>query len=208
MLNQARFANAMAAAGVLAFAFIASPSVSARNAPAVQPNAAMDSAVMRTLKTCRWASDNCRTAINHAWAALVFPVLHKADLGAGGAGVNGAMVEDGRVTGYYTLAGGSAVPPPNIDGTGAVFVFEREGAVTQLKSGEAWNAGAAPNVRLITENTGDVSPTANVEAFIFDRSGLHNGISLRDFDVRKTGAPPQANLAAISEPGITGRNLF
>jgi hypothetical protein len=194
-------ANAMVGASVLAVSMIASASAFAANTPAVQPNAAMNTAVTRTLETCKWASDNCRTAINHAWAALVFPVLHKADLGAGGAGVNGAMVEDGRVTGYYTLDGGSTVPPPNIDGTGAVFAFERDDAVTQLKSREAWNVGATPDVRLITENTGDVPPTANVEAFIFDRSGLHNDISLRDFNVRKTSAQPkQVNLAARSAP--------
>jgi len=196
MLKQAGLANPIARAGVLAFAVIASASASAENAPAVQANAAMNSAVMQSLKTCKWASDNCRTAINHSWAALVFPVVRKTDLGAGGAGANGALVEDGRVTGYYTLAGGPAVPPPDIDGTGAVFVFERDDAVAQLKSGEEWNMGTAPDVRLITENTGDVPPTADVEAFVFDRSGLHGGVSLRDFDVRKTGTPRPRRIAA------------
>jgi len=158
-------------------------------ATAVQSNTAMNSAVMRSLLACKRTSDNCRTAINHAWATLVFPVVKASNLGAGGAGARGALVEDGRITGYYTIAGGPAVPPPNIDGTTQVFVFDKDGPVARLKSGEDWAVGTTPDVRLITENTGDIPPSGQVEAFIFDRGGLHAGVSLRAFDVWKTGTP-------------------
>jgi len=81
------------------------------------------------------------------------------------------------------------VPPPNIDGTTQVFVFDKDGPVARLKSGEDWAVGTTPDVRLITENTGDIPPSGQVEAFIFDRGGLHAGVSLRAFDVWKTGTP-------------------
>ena len=57
---------------------------------------------------------------------------------------------------HVLLAGGPVAPPPDIARTSAVFVFERDAPVTRLKSGETWTAGSTPDVKLVTENTGEI----------------------------------------------------
>jgi lipid-binding SYLF domain-containing protein len=167
-------------------------SVAISLAQGVQPVAAAPvnrGAVLQTLKACRRASDNCRTAIDHAWAELVFPNVHRAGLGLSGTGVNGALVEQGRIIGLYTMTGGPAIAPPGVDGASAVFAFERDGIVKRLTSGETWRVGSAADVKLITENTGDIPPAADVEAFVFNRSGLRGALSLDGYEVSRMGTP-------------------
>lgn len=181
--------HSLAATTALAWLLLFPIAASAQPSASTSGASGLRQAAKQSLVACVRTTDNCRTAINHAWAELVFPRIQKADIGIGGQGAKGVLVEAGRITGYYTLAGGSAVPPPNIDGTTAVFTLERDDSVARLKSGAEWTVASAPTVRLITEHTGDVPPTASVEAFIFDRSGLRSGISPGAFNVRKTGVP-------------------
>jgi len=217
-------ANPICAQGVVVATALACLSFSPSAASAQRPVSAVGIARLRqvakqSLVACVRTTDNCRTAINHAWAELVFPHIQKEDLGIGSRGAKGVLVETGRITGYYTLFGSPAVPPPGIDGTTAVLTLEREDPVVRLKSGAAWAVGSAPTVRLITEETGDVPPSASVEAFVFDRSGLRSGVALSAFDVRKAltsarqgrrGRSPETVAAKGSSAGEAhgGASLF
>src|SRR6185503_11956492 len=120
MKNTLKYGSVLAAAGMLlaltpsgsALAApppgVAQPMVQAGAPAPVQVNPSLNIAVMETLRQCQQMSGSCAANTKTAVGVLVFPSVLKADLLIGGSGGKGALIENGRVTEYYSIGSISA----------------------------------------------------------------------------------------------------
>src|SRR5438477_11363521 len=98
-----------------------------------EQHAALDKSVMMTLEECQRMSSSCAATTKNAMGVLVFPSVVKADLIVGGAGGKGALIENGRITGYYNLGAASAGLQVGVENSSQVYVFRTQEALAKLK---------------------------------------------------------------------------
>jgi lipid-binding SYLF domain-containing protein len=169
------------------------PGLGASQTLAQTPGKPLDEAVVSTLHDCQARFSQCRTTTQNAAGILVFPSVVKADLIIGGSGGKGALIENGKITGYYSLGSASAGLQAGVQNASQVYVFKTQSALNELKQSQDWNVGATSNVTLMAADANARASTASVYAFVFDAKGLHAGLSLDVFDVWKTGGARPAN---------------
>jgi lipid-binding SYLF domain-containing protein len=150
-------------------------------------SASLDKSVMSTLAQCRQISTSCSASADKALGLLVFPSVVKADLLVGGAGGEGALVENGKITGYYKIGAITAGLQAGIEKTSQVYAFQTAQSLAELKNGPDWKVGASAGVTVVEADANARGATGNVLAYIFDAKGLHAGISVDAFDVWKSG---------------------
>lgn len=149
----------------------------------------LDESILTALRNCQQRYPSCAAATKDSAAILVFPSVIKADLIVGGAGGKGALLENGKITGYYNIGAASAGLQAGIENTSHVYVFNTAESVRELKQGQDWKMGGTAGATLMTENAHKRGSTGNVSAFIFNAKGLQAGISLDVFSVWKADAP-------------------
>ncbi len=155
-------------------------------------DAALDDKVAASLRHCQQISTSCAASTQNAVGVLVFPDVIKADLIVGGAGGKGALIENGRITGYYNIGAITAGLQAGIENVTHVYVFRSPGALAKLKEGADWKAGAEASATLITADASERRTDGDVLVYVFDAKGLHAGISLDAFRIWKAGqARPQ-----------------
>jgi lipid-binding SYLF domain-containing protein len=105
----------------------------------------------------------------------------------GGAGGKGALIENGKITGYYNIGAGSAGLQAGIENASQIYVFRTPESLAQLKEGQDWKVGATAGVTVVTADANTSSATGDILAYVFNSKGLNAGISLDVFDVWKQG---------------------
>ena len=124
-----------------------------------------------------------------AKAILVFPSVTKAGLGIGGQYGEGAMIENGKVTGYYSTAGASYGLQAGAQKFGYVMFFMNDGAVKALGKSEGLEIGVGPSVVVMDEgmakSTTTTTMTEDVYAFIFGQKGLMAGLGIQGNKITK-----------------------
>ncbi len=148
-----------------------------------------DLAVWTTLDSCE-SYRSCQDAVRNAKGVLVFPSLARDDLVLGGDGGKGALVQDGRITGYYSIGTGADGLQAGVDNANQVYALRQADTLDRLTSGQDWNVGATPGVAV--DRADAAAATASVDAFIFDAGGLQPGASVNAFYVWKMGSPRPA----------------
>lgn len=174
-----------AATMILGFASIAA------QAQPVEHDTALDEAVMSKIHYCQEHFPSCKTVTKHSPAILVFPSVVKADLIIGGAGGKGALVENGKITGYYSIGSASAGLQAGVENASQIYAFPsgKNKALQELKNGSSyWRVGDTENIVIMAADANARSVTGKTAAFIFDAKGLHAGVSVDLFDVWKTGS--------------------
>jgi lipid-binding SYLF domain-containing protein len=158
----------------------------------LERDAVLDKQVMATLQQCQTISSSCANNTKGAAGVLVFPSVVKASFLIGGAGGKGALVENGEITGYYSIGAGTVGLQAGIENASQVYAFQDDKILTQLKNGSDWRVGATADVTLVTADAATKQTSGDVMAYVFDAKGLHGGIAFDLFDVWKTGdARPQ-----------------
>jgi len=157
------------------------------NAGAAHADSVLDKKVMATLQQCQQVSSSCAEMTKNPVGILVFPSVVKADLIVGGAGGKGALIEHGKITGYYNIGAGSAGLQAGIENTSQVYVFNTTEALAKLKEGPDWKVGATAGVTVIAADANASGATGDILAYVFNSKGLNAGISLDVFDVWKNG---------------------
>lgn len=184
-INKSGFITAAVSGLALSLLPLPYSAVAADNTTAEQ-SVSLDKSVMDTLKECQKISTSCSANTKNAPGVLVFPNVIKADLIVGGAGGKGALVENGKITDYYSIGAASAGLQAGVESTSQVYVFRTPAALEKLKKDPDWKVGASAGVTLITADANATSSTGDVLAYVFDAKGLSAGISLDVFDIWKT----------------------
>jgi len=132
--------------------------------------------VKATLTTFYSQVHSGRELARKAAAILVFPEVFKAGFLVGGEYGEGAMLEHGKTTGYYSTASASVGLQLGAQMKSQIIMFMTRDALKKFKSSKGWKAGVDGSVALVTVGTGGDIDTNTVKdpiiGFIFSNKGL------------------------------------
>ena len=124
-----------------------------------------------------------------AKGVLVFPEVIKGGLMAGGAYGRGALIQNGRVTGYYQATGASWGLQAGLQKYSAALMLMDDGAMDSLNSSGGWSVGSAPTLVVVDKGVAKSLSTQSVRkgtyAFVYGQKGLMGGLGLQGVKVTK-----------------------
>src|SRR5215469_5710819 len=122
-------------------------------------------------------SDGNKGLVQNAVAILVFPSITKAGFGVGGEHGEGALQEQGKTVGYYSISGASIGLTLGMSHHSEVIIFNTPEARDKLVNGKHWSVGADASVAVMKKGAGatydsEMLRKKPVLAFVFGEKGL------------------------------------
>lgn len=118
-----------------------------------------------------------------AYAVLVFPKVTKAGLVIGGQYGDGALIQGGKVVGYYNTSGASYGLQAGVQQFGYAMMFMNEAALGQINAASGFEVGVGPSVVVVDDGMAKTLTTKTIDkdiyAFIFSQKGLMAGLGLQ-----------------------------
>ena len=126
---------------------------------------------------------------SNANAILVFPKVTKAGLGVGGQFGEGALLQKGKVVGYYNTAAASIGLQAGAQQFGYAMFFMNANALAQLNKADGFEVGVGPTVVVVDEGMAKTMTTTtakdDIYAFIFSQKGLMAGLGIQGSKITK-----------------------
>jgi len=145
--------------------------------------------VQSTMTTFYAQVKSGRELVNKAVAILVFPEVFKAGFGIGGEYGEGAMLQGGKTTGYYSTAAASIGFQIGAQMKSQVIMFMTKEALRGFKASDGWKAGVDGSIALITVGAGGEIDTNTVKdpiiGFIFSNKGLMYNLTFEGAKITK-----------------------
>jgi lipid-binding SYLF domain-containing protein len=145
--------------------------------------AAMDTQVAATLDRFYALSPNNKFLAQNAAAVLVFPSITKAGIGLGGEHGDGALLENGKTVGYYSISGASIGLTLGVSSHSEVILFNTPQARDKFVNGGDWSIGADTSVAVMKQGAGGKYDSLTLKkpvlAFVFGEKGLMGDASLQ-----------------------------
>ncbi len=127
---------------------------------------------------------------NEAKAVLVFPSITKAGLAIGGLYGNGAMFEDGKVVGYYNIAGGTFGLQIGAQSFSQAYFFNTSEALETFRKTKGFQLGAdASAVAADFGADGAISTSTMQKPLVvvtWGQSGLMAGVDVSGAKITET----------------------
>lgn len=124
-----------------------------------------------------------------AIAILVFPSVTKAGLGVGGQYGEGALIQHGKVVGYYNTTGASFGLQIGAQRYSYAMFFMTKSALNALEKSDGFEVGVGPSVVVMDEGMAKSATTTtmndDVYAFIFSQKGLMAGLGIQGNKISK-----------------------
>jgi lipid-binding SYLF domain-containing protein len=149
----------------------------------------LDAAAAAALKKLYAEAPATKALGDKGKAVIVFPEIYKAALLGGGQSGKGAMFQDGRIVGHYSIRGLAAGLEAGAQRYSYALFLMTDEAVERLKRSEGFKIGVEPNIVMLNTGAGANVSTAtahrDVYAYVFDTHGLMGGISLQGLKITK-----------------------
>ena len=120
---------------------------------------------------------------------LVFPDVIKAGLIIGGQYGEGALLVNGRTTGYYNTVAASYGLQAGAQSFGYAMFLMTDEALNYIKESDGWEVGTGPTIVVMDKgaSTGFTTSSAkeDVYVFFFDQSGLMAGLGIQGTKISK-----------------------
>lgn len=164
--------SATAAAAI----FTAAPSIAAQP---TELNASIAQAQENLLRTRPGAA----RLFDRAAGVLIIPEVTKVSLVVGGAGGEGGLIENGRVTSYWTYGAASLGYQLGAQTTSQALFFMTPEALAKFKAGDGFEIGADAEVTVLDKgaevNVDTTEASLPIIAIVYNREGLLAGASLQ-----------------------------
>ena len=151
--------------------------------------AAIDKQVSATLNRFYTLKPENKSLADHAVAVLVFPDITKAGIGVGGEHGDGALLEHGNTSGYYSISGASVGATLGVSHHSEVMIFNTQAARDKFVNGQDWSVGADASVAVAKTGVGGNYDTTTLQkpvlAFVFGEKGLMGDASLAGAKISK-----------------------
>ena len=151
--------------------------------------AAIDSQVTATLDKFYGLSDKNKYLADNAAAVLVFPSITKAGVGVGGEHGDGALLQNGKTIGYYSISGASIGLTLGVSRHSQVILFQTPQARDKFLNSKDWSVGADTSVAVVKKGAGGTYDTQTLSkpvlAFVFGEKGLMGDASLQGAKISK-----------------------
>lgn len=127
-----------------------------------------------------------------AKAVMVFPSILKAGLIIGGYGGNGALIENGKIVGYYNISAASYGLQVGVQEFGYAMFLMTDEARKYIDKSDGWEVGVGPTIVVVDEGAAKSLTTTtakdDVYAFIFSQKGMMAGIGIQGSKITKIKA--------------------
>ena len=151
--------------------------------------AAIDSQVTATLDKFYGLSEKNKYLADNAAAVLVFPSITKAGIGVGGEHGDGALLQNGKTVGYYSISGASIGLTLGVSRHSQVILFQTPQARDKFLNSKDWSVGADTSVAVVKKGAGGTYDTQTLSkpvlAFVFGEKGLMGDASLQGAKISK-----------------------
>ena len=151
--------------------------------------AAIDTQVAATLDRFYALSPNNKFLAQNAAAVLVFPAITKGGIGLGGEHGDGALLENGKTVGYYSISGASIGLTLGVSSHSEVILFNTPQARDKFVNGGDWSIGADTSVAVMKQGAGGKYDSLTLKkpvlAFVFGEKGLMGDASLQGAKISK-----------------------
>jgi lipid-binding SYLF domain-containing protein len=143
----------------------------------------MDAVVKSTLQKCYAEVKGCKAITEHAHGVLVFPEVTKGGIGIGFESGQGALVENGQITGYYQTKSASVGATLGVGSKSVVVSLRTAEELKKFKESSGWDLGADAGFAMLETGTGGTVDTSNIKASVvgiaFGESGMLADVSLK-----------------------------
>ena len=151
--------------------------------------AEIDRDVEAALKELYVSSPAAKDLSTKAKAILVFPSIVKGGFMVGGQYGEGALIKEGKTTGYYNSVAASYGFQAGLQRFGYALFFMKDAALEYLDNSEGWEIGVGPSIVIVDKGTARAltSTTAkeDIYAFFFSQEGLMAGMGLQGSKITK-----------------------
>ena len=151
--------------------------------------AALDKHVSAALDRFYTLKPENKSLVDYAVAVLVFPNITKAGIGVGGEHGDGALLEHGNTSGYYSISGASIGATLGVSHHSEVVIFNTQTARDKFVNGQDWSIGADASVAVAKTGAGGNYDTTTLQkpvlAFVFGEKGLMGDASLAGAKISK-----------------------
>ena len=124
-----------------------------------------------------------RALAREAEAVLIFPDIVKAGFVLGGSFGEGALLEHGHISGFYSTAAASYGFQAGMEKYGYALFFMDHEALSYLKRSRGWAIGAGPSVTILNKGFAKQFSTTSLQkgvyAIFFNQQGLMGGAALQ-----------------------------
>jgi lipid-binding SYLF domain-containing protein len=124
-----------------------------------------------------------------AKAVLVFPKITKAGLGVGGQYGDGALIQGGKVVGYYNTTGVSSGLQAGAQTYRYAMFFMNDAALKSLDRAGGFEVGVGPTIVVMDEGKAKTmnttTATEDVYVFIFSQKGVMGGLGIQGNKITK-----------------------
>jgi lipid-binding SYLF domain-containing protein len=128
-------------------------------------------------------SPSARAMGEKAKGILVFPNIAKGGFVVGGQYGEGALLEDGKTSGYYSTIQLSYGLQAGVQQYGYALFFMTASAMQWLDKSNGWELGVGPSIVVVDVGKASATTTTTLQseiyAFFFDQKGLMGGLGLQ-----------------------------
>lgn len=146
-------------------------------------NPTIDAKVMAALETCKNVEPTCGDG--DAAGYIVFPDVTSVALGVGGAGGEGALVQDGQIKGYYKMGEGSIGLQAGVSAASFVLKISDPATLKEYQSDGKWSIGADADVTVVQAGATAQGQAAGDETqlYVFNSEGLMGDVSVNGMKI-------------------------
>jgi lipid-binding SYLF domain-containing protein len=148
-------------------------------------------------------SQNAKTALNSLYASnptarivskkakaiLVFPEIIKGGFMVGAQHGDGALLVNGKTTGYYNTVAASYGFQAGLQKFGYAMFFMNDAALGYLNKSGGWEVGSAPSLVVVDTGMAKSLSTTTLQkgiyVFFFSQKGLMGGLGLQGTKITK-----------------------
>ena len=154
----------------------------------------IDRKVTEALKTLYDTSPGAKVLSKKAKGMLVFPKIVKFGLLAGTQMGDGAMIKEGKSTGYYQSVAVSFGLQAGLQAFDYVLMFMDDESLDYLNRSAGWELGTGPSIVVLNKGIAVSATTTTLRkgiyAFISDQKGVMAGIGLQGTKIIKINPEP------------------
>jgi lipid-binding SYLF domain-containing protein len=152
-------------------------------------NADMDLQVAGTLQEFYKLDPGHQHLVQNAAAVLVFPDITEAGVALGGEHGDGALQQNGKTLGYYSISGASIGLTLGVSHHSEIILFQTPAARDKFVNGSDWSVGADTSVAVVKKGAGGTYDNETLKkpvlAFVFGETGLMGDASLKGAKISK-----------------------
>lgn len=156
---------------------------------AAAPDNHLDQDVEAALLALYDSSPAAKALGEKAKGILVFPNITKAGFIVGAQGGDGALLKNGKTSGYYNTRAVSVGMQAGAQTFGFAIFIMSDKELKAFEKSKGWEIGVGPTVVVVDSGAGkDLSTLtgkADIFAFIFDQKGLMAGIGIQGSKITK-----------------------